>query len=220
MAAWFRKQSVEQRRMLLVSSLPHLTENRIHPECITRGSTLQSRKEEPAAGSLGSATAEASFISALQIPIGIIFWVPADHHLPGRLMNLAEGMESPPECQHDLRLFVPQLRSQTVNRLFDLGDDIRRQVHLADGKCLAYRFQRNSSKGGGYEDVGVEDNLNHTRFSRPSSAPGVPPPSKRRSPSGSCRSRGEDPPGIPSGQGRSLRSVCRAGCPPPLFFGT
>src|SRR3972149_5692965 len=36
-------------------------------------------------------------------------------------MNLAEGMESPPEFQHDLRLFVPQLRSQTVNRLFALG---------------------------------------------------------------------------------------------------
>ena len=85
-------------------------------------------------------------------------------------MNLAEGMESPPEFQHDLRLFVPQLRSQTVNRLFDLGDDIRRQVHLADGKCLAYRFQRNSSKGGGYEDVGVDDCVFRSKLTTDSDA--------------------------------------------------
>src|SRR3990172_2047377 len=97
-------------------------------------------------------------------------------------MHLAEGMESPPEFQHGLRLFVPQLRSQTVNRFLDLGDGIRRHVHLADGKRLAYGFQRNSSKGGGNEDVGVDDNLNHTRFSRPSSAPAAPPPSKHRTP--------------------------------------
>src|SRR5512147_2331940 len=101
-------------------------------------------------------------------------------------MNLAEGMKSIPEGQQYLRLFVPQLRSQTVNRLFDLTGDIRRHVHLADGKCLAYRFQRNSSKGGGYEDVGVDDNLTHTRFSRPPSVPEEPHPLKRQSPSGSC----------------------------------
>src|SRR4030067_3601943 len=97
-------------------------------------------------------------------------------------MNLAKGMESPPEFQHDLRLFVPQLRSQTVNRLLDLGDGIRRQVHLADGKRLAYGFQRNSSKGGGDEDVGGDDSLDHTRVSRPASAPAAPPPSKHPTP--------------------------------------
>src|SRR4030067_823212 len=72
----------------------------------------------------------------------------------------AQGMQSPPEFQHVLRLFVPQLRSQTVNRLLDLGDGIRRQVHLADGKRLAYGFQRNSSKGGAEAEVGGDENIN------------------------------------------------------------